>query len=239
MNYVLNMRVRRGALRVILGSLISLSMSVSALARFEPTRSYELLKVEGWAVRVSNDYANHPDKKTLILNELEQQLNAINKTVPRSALSKLKKTVFWVEYQKRPGKGAVYHPSRDWLIKHDYNPDKAGGVELQFNFYLWRKQQPWIALHELSHAYHHKHLGHANKRVLTAFEKARRSNRYNNVEHVNGSTKTAYAMNNKKEYFAELSEAYFGHNDFEPFDRKSLRNFDPIGFRMVQAVWGD
>ena len=49
--------------------------------------------------------------------------------------------------------------------------------------------------------------------VLRAFEKARLSSQYKSVEHVNGSTKKAYAMNNKKEYFAELSESYFGYND--------------------------
>ena len=46
-------------------------------------------------------------------------------------------------------------------------------------------------------------------------------------------------MNNKKEYFAELSEAYFGYNDHEPLERNALKNFDPIGFKMVQTVWGN
>ena len=217
----------------------SVNKALANFDKFEPTNSYELFEVEGWAVRISNDYSNHPDKKKLILKEIRQQFKAINNTIPQSALLKLKSTVFWIEYQSRPEKGASYHPSRDWLIKHEYNPDKAGGIELQFNFYLWRKEQPWIALHELSHAYHHKHLGYDNSMVLQAFEKARLSFRYNTVEHVNGSTKKAYAMNNKKEYFAELSEAYFGYNDQEPFDRNALRAFDPVGFKMVQTVWGD
>lgn len=217
----------------------SVGRALANFDKFEPTNSYELFEVEGWAVRISNDYSNHPDKKKLILKEIRQQLKAINNAVPHSALSKLKSTEFWIEYHSRPEKGASYHPSRDWLIKHEYNPDKAGGIELQFNFYLWRKEQPWIALHELSHAYHHKHLGYDNSMVLQAFENARLSFQYNTVEHVNGSTKMAYAMNNKKEYFAELSEAYFGYNDQEPFDRKALRAFDSVGFKMVQSVWGD
>ena len=216
-----------------------LDKTLANFDKFEPTSSYEHFEVEGWAVRISNDYSNHPDKKKLILNEIKQQLKAINNTVPPSALSKLKRTIFWIEYQSRPKKGASYHPNRDWLIKHEYNPEKAGGIELQFNFYLWRKEQPWIALHELAHAYHHKHVGYDNAMVLQAFEKARLSLRYNSVQHVNGSTKKAYAMNNKKEYFAELSEAYFGYNDHEPLERNALKNFDPIGFKMVQTVWGN
>ena len=242
MNYLLNVHAWPTALGFLVGTLISICISVNALAnfdRFEPTDSYEHFEVEGWDVRMSNDYADHPDKKKLILNEIEQQLEAINNTIPQSALSKLKRTVFWIEYRNRPEKGASYHPSRDWLIKHGHNPDKAGGIELQFNFYLWRKEQPWIALHELSHAYHHKYLGYDNSMVIQAFKDAHLSLRYNGVEHVNGSTKKAYAMNNKKEYFAELSEAYFGYNDHAPFDRKALRIFDPIGFKMVQTAWGD
>ena len=217
----------------------SLNKANENFDKFEPTSLYEHFEVEGWTVRVSDDYSDHPEKKKLILNEVKQQLMAINNTVPQSALSKLKRTVFWVEYRNRPDKGAVYHPSKDWLTKHGYNPDKAGSIELQFNFYLWRKEQPWIALHELSHAYHHKYLGYDNGMVFHAFEKARLSSQYDSVEHVNGSTKKAYAMNNKKEYFAELSEAYFGYNDHEPFDRNALRSFDPIGFKMIQKVWGD
>ena len=88
MNYSLNI------LGGILSTLISIAMSVSASAnfdKFEPTSSYEHLELEGWAVRISNDYSNHPQKRKLILNEAKQQLKAINTTVPQSALSKLKK----------------------------------------------------------------------------------------------------------------------------------------------------
>lgn len=104
----------------------SVNKALANFDKFEPTNSYGLFEVEGWAVRISNDYSNHLDKKKLILKEIRQQLVAINNTVPQSALSKLKSTVFWIEYQSRPEKGASYHPSRDWLIKHEYNPDKAG-----------------------------------------------------------------------------------------------------------------
>ena len=88
MNYSLNI------LGGVLSTLISIAMSVSASANFGPTSSYEHLELEGWVVRVSNDYSNHPQKRKLILNEAKQQLKAINTTVPQSALSKLKKRYF-------------------------------------------------------------------------------------------------------------------------------------------------
>ncbi len=82
----------------------SVDRALANFDKFEPTNSYALFEVEGWAVRISNDYSNHPDKKKLILKEIRQQLKAINNAVPQSALSKLKSTKFWIEYHSRPEK---------------------------------------------------------------------------------------------------------------------------------------
>ena len=39
------------------------------------------------------------------------------------------------------------------------------------------------------------------------------------------------------EYFAELSEAYFGENDFYPFNREELKAFDLEGFEAIESLW--
>ena len=44
-------------------------------------------------------------------------------------------------------------------------------------------------------------------------------------------------MNNHREYFAELSEAYFGENDFPPFTRIDLQLFDLQGYEAIEAAW--
>ena len=41
----------------------------------------------------------------------------------------------------------------------------------------------------------------------------------------------------KEEYFAELTEAYFGQNDWFPHNREELRNYDPRGYKMIEEVW--
>jgi hypothetical protein len=46
-----------------------------------------------------------------------------------------------------------------------------------------------------------------------------------------------YALSNDREYFAELTESYFGKNDFEPFTRDELRAFDPDGYAMIEQLW--
>ena len=37
--------------------------------------------------------------------------------------------------------------------------------------------------------------------------------------------------------FAELTEAYFGQNDWFPHNREELRNYDPRGYKMIEEVW--
>jgi len=41
------------------------------------------------------------------------------------------------------------------------------------------------------------------------------------------------------EYFAESTEAFFGTNDFYPFVRPELREFDPEMFNLLTKLWGD
>ena len=52
----------------------------------------------------------------------------------------------------------------------------AGGVELANarNFLDWTLEQPWMVLHELAHAFHHKFLpgGFENKELKAAYQNA-------------------------------------------------------------------
>jgi len=40
------------------------------------------------------------------------------------------------------------------------------------------------------------------------------------------------------EYFAEASESYFGVNDFYPFVRAELKEFDPAAYFLMEEIWG-
>ena len=71
------------------------------------------------------------------------------------------------------------------------------------------------------------------------FQQAVASGKYESVEHNNGSSQRAYALTNDKEYFAEITEAYYGTNDFYPFNREQLKTFDPAGYSLVEQAWGD
>ena len=49
----------------------------------------------------------------------------------------------------------------------------------------------------------------------------------------------AYAANNPQEYFAELSEAWFGANDFYPFVRAEVLEHDPEAAELLKKLWGE
>ncbi len=96
-----------------------------------------------------------------------------------------------------------------------------------------------LMLHELAHAYHHQILGFEYPRIKQLFDAAEASGTYDAVTRWDGKTERAYAMSNPKEYFAESSEAYFGRNDFYPFNRKQLRLHDPKMYELVGQLWND
>lgn len=204
-----------------------------------PTSAYRRELILGFTVLISPTVLRNPQAARAMRQELHSQLAAIARVVPAIPLSRLRQVKIWVEWANQDG-AAEYHPSADWLRQNGYNPDKAGGVEVANirNFVQWsRTDQPWIMMHELAHAYHHQVLGYTNVGIQSAYQQALRGGRYQSVDYVRGGRQRAYALNNEKEYFAELSEAYFGRNDFYPFTRVELVAFDPVGYQLMQRVW--
>jgi len=193
--------------------------------------------ISGWSVMLACNYELDTDRKLNIISEVTEQLLKIDQAVPSPALQAIRDTIFWVEYPFTEDTDAAYHPSREWLLENGFNPDKAGGIELDYNIYLWREEQPWAMFHELSHAYHDKVLVDNNEAVLRAFNTAVASGRYEQVKHITGEVNRAYALNDEFEYFAEISEAYFGVNDFQPFNRDELWLFDSAGYALVESMW--
>ena len=60
---------------------------------------------------------------------------------------------------------------------------------------------------------------------------------YSEVLHISCRRKRHDALTNHKEYFAEMSEAYFWTNDFYPFVKAELREIDPAMFELLGEVW--
>jgi hypothetical protein len=203
-----------------------------------PTPDYERLVVRGHPVYVSPAAKGHPETKEALAH-LEADLKDIEKWVPRDARRRIESVPFWIEWENPENVGACFHPSRKWLKEHGYNTDKTQCVEIGNvkNYLAWTKIQPCMVLHELSHAYMNLVIGDDNPSVLAAYKSAMDAKVYESVAYHNGKQRKAYAATNAKEYFAELSEAYFGKNDFYPFNRQELKTADPKGYAAVEQAW--
>jgi len=215
--------------------------TASAKRPFVPTSAYAVRHIRGWTVRVNR--ALLKDRKDLggpTLDLLDAKLFEIVRAVPPRAVEQLRRVPIWLGVDDGHAPCAEYHPSRQWLKDNGYNPDKAKCVEIgnALRFIAWSKDQPSMILHELAHAYHDQVLGFDNAEVVAAYEQARRAGIYEAVLYLNGRTQRHYALTDAKEYFAELTESFFGTNDFYPFVRAELKVHDPAGYGLIARMWG-
>ena len=184
---------------------------------------------------------------------LKKNLTEINQLLPEAALKVMKKNPIWLEKNLTDG-AAWYHPNKDWLAQQGYMTEKWHCVELcnYVHYVSWTNQnQPYMVLHELCHLYHDQGLagGFENKDVKEAYNHAMSTGLYVNtayrldkntlIEHYDDYYhQKVYATNDCMEYFSEISEAYWGENDYFPFDYDDLKTYDPTGFALMEKVWG-
>lgn len=208
------------------------------LEPFEPTASYTKRIYAGFTVNVSAKLIADTALHDPSVKHVEQMVSDMAAKLPRPAVAGLQKaSALWLEHSDCRKPAGEYHPSRGWLMANNVNPDKAKNVEFNADHLHWSKEQPAMMLHEFAHAFHDIYLRGDNPEVLRAFARACRDGKYENVDYVLGGKKRAYALNNQMEFFAELSEAYFWRNDFEPYDRTALAKFDPESMAMIERMW--
>ena len=187
------------------------------------------------------------------MNLLKKNLTEINQLLPEAALKVMKKNPIWLEKNLTDG-AAWYHPNKDWLAQQGYMTEKWHCVELcnYVHYVSWTNQnQPYMVLHELCHLYHDQGLagGFENKDVKNAYNHAMSTGLYVNtayrldkntlIEHYDDYYhQKVYATNDCMEYFSEICEAYWGENDYFPFNYEDLKSYDPTGFALMEKVWG-
>lgn len=200
-------------------------------------------EVEGWKVHVEAALiSGRPNLWQEVKAELGCQLIQIRRVVPSAPLAKLREVPIWISLNNPQNRGAAFHPSADWLSEHKLNPKMAHGLEIgnAENFVTWTHEQPWMVLHELAHAYHFLVLPKSfeNPEIKSTYDKAMASHRYDSVLRYNGSKERHYACTNPMEFFAEMTEAYFGVNDYFPFVKAELLTYDPDAYALMSKIWG-
>lgn len=208
--------------------------------RFDPVQR----NIEGWNVDVEPALLDGPfaDEGSKALTMLANHLQRIKILVPPPQLEKLQSVGIWIEHDHPFLKSMQYHPGREWLVEHGCDPRLAKKVHITQARELYSRQQmlkhPAVVLHELAHAYHDQFLGFDDPEIVAAYDHAKASGIYENVLLYTGEHVRHYGLTDAKEYFAEGTEAYFYRNDFFPFVRAELAEFDPQLHSVLEKVWG-
>jgi hypothetical protein len=234
--------------RAIVGVIHNTLHAFAGPAREKPEPdkppSHTERKLEGWTIRVDDRLLRGPDEAlgTRALRFLEGKLNDIRAVVPEDKLKSLQAVVIVLDSSHGNLRAMQYHPSAGWLKANGYSADLAKCVHIPRAADLPTRrninEQPWVILHELAHAYHDQVLGFDEPRIREAYEKYKRSGRGDQTLLHNGKRVKHYALTTPMEFFAEMTEAYFGVNDFFPFNRAELKEHEPEIFELLANIWG-
>jgi hypothetical protein len=212
----------------------------------EPAKpvSHALRDLEGWTVRVDDRLLAPPNEVlgARALRFLECKLADIKAVMAAEPLKKLQGVTLVLDLGHGKLRTVQYHPSADWLRENGYSTNLARCVHIPVAADLPTprniNQQPWVLLHELAHAYHDQVLGFQEPRILQAYEDFKKSRHGEETLLYDGTRTRHYALTDPKEFFAEMTEAYFGMNDFFPFNRAELMTAEPEIFELMQTIWG-
>ena len=200
--------------------------------------------IEGWNVRV-DDRLLKGEGAALgerALKLLTARLVAITIVVPEKALAKLRAINIELDLDYGDLRIMQYHPDAGWLKAHGYSEALAKCVHIpgaeEFLSPFENHRMPWVVLHELAHGYHDQVLGFDEPRIAAAWEKFCASGKYKSVLTSPGPMREHYGLTNPKEFFAEMTESYFGSNDFYPFVTGELKQAEPEIFALMAEIWG-
>lgn len=205
--------------------------------------SHTIRKLSGWTVRIDDRplAAPHSTMGNQAIQFLEAKLLEIRLIFPKDKLAKLQSVVIVLDLSHGNLKSMQYHPSAGWLKANGYATDLAKCVHIpQAKDLATRRnivEQPWVILHELAHAYHDQVLSFDEPRIKAAYEKYKESGRGERVLLHNGQRVKHYALTTPMEFFAEMTESYFGSNDFYPFNRAELQDSEPEIYQLLKEIW--
>lgn len=213
-------------------------------AEAEKPVAHEIRSIEGWTVRVDARLLapEHAAEGARTLDLLRDRLGRIAEIVESNRLAKLRAVPIQLDLTHGKLTSMQYHPSAGWLTANGYSTNLAKCVHIPvaagFTDPRHQHAQPWSVLHELAHAFHDQVLDFDEPRVLAAYRKYKASGHGDATLFVAGRRVKHYALTDQKEFFAEMSEAYFGTNDFFPFVHGELKESEPEIHALLRDIWG-
>ncbi|KAB2640115.1 MAG: glycoside hydrolase family 95 protein [Verrucomicrobia bacterium] len=235
--------------QLIVGSALQLGLCLGAHAAQagpEPAKptSRSVRAIEGWTLRVDDRLLQPPNEElgTRILKNIDARLSDIKAVVRPHCLAKLQSVTIVLDMSHGKLRPMQYHPEAEWLVENGYAADLAHCVHIPVAAELLAPRQinvqPWCLLHELAHAYHDQVLGFDEARTRDTYARYKASGHGDSALLITGERVRHYGLTDHKEFFAEMTEAYFGTNDFFPFNRAELMAAEPDIYQLMTAIWG-
>jgi hypothetical protein len=228
----------------------------------KPTSDYRKFTIQGFSVFVDRKILNDSQQTQRLRQQLKRILTRIGQVTSTKQFATFKQTALWfspeqlymleissspefggkhLSFKRSEYAGQYLITSADRLKAQKRNPDKARSIEIGnvAHFVNYDETtQTAIVLHELAHAYHHQVLGHQYAPLQSAYQEAMAQKLYTMMSLRSRQDSKVYAATDAHEYFAELSVAYLATNHQFPRDREVLEEYDPIGYALMQKVWG-
>ncbi len=200
--------------------------------------------IEGWNVRVDDRLLNGDNTAMgeRALKLLTARLVAITIVVPEKSLAKLREITIELDLNYGDLRVMQYHPDAGWLKERGYSEKLAKCVHIpaleDFLSPTENLRMPWVVLHELAHGFHDQTIGFEDPRVIAAWKRFCDSGKYKSVLTTSGQKREHYGRTDQMEFFAEMTECYFGSNDFYPFVTGELKQEEPEIFALLTDIWG-
>ncbi len=213
-------------------------------AELPQPKSRSVHRVEGWTVRVDDRLLGDAPAAaigTRALRFLEAKLVDIKAVVPDERVKDLQDVTIVLDLNCGSLGAMQYHPDAGWLKANGYPTDLANCVHLPRAIDLPTRrninEQPWVILHELAHAFHDQKLSFDDPRIKAAHEKFKQSGHGDAALLYDGQRVKHYGLTDPMEFFAEMTESFFGVNDFFPFNRAELQEAEPELFQLLTEIW--
>jgi hypothetical protein len=213
-----------------------------------PPREYEAARAGDWTVRVEKQLlADAPEVGKKAQARLEKKLDEALRALPGSSHARVKRLEIFLMYGPKAKAGGrdngLEYFQKDAPKYHKHLDRRWSSCVVIYSAENYVQISDFWALkarvHEFAHAQHLEQWAEDQPDIRRAWENAMKRGLYHNVKDDRGKTvEKAYAAVNHLEYFAELSCAYFTGCNYQPFDRKELKAYDPVGYAMVEKMWG-
>lgn len=190
------------------------------------------------------------------IEQMMTDLEKVSAMIPDFALKVMRSRPIWMEENNTHNRSAAwYHTSADYPASIGDISAKGKCLEItnyERYYTTVARNQPFMVLHELCHLYHDQGLGgNSNKDIHAAYLNAKEKGLYDvyyrrgetantaatETRYVADEKNICYCMNNDFEFFAEMCEAYWGENDYFPYNNSNLRNFDPVAYELMEKIW--